>query len=192
MRIPTSQRTDQWHEGARVEHSRCQSVSGVYILKNPFIRSNIVHSTSGVIQVGLCSLRLGDEWFGKVDEEGALGSFAPLLFFFVSALLNLSQKRVQWNPPRSLIITRQHWGGKRDIHEVKSASTARSIYIPNHPNLAMLHSKCQLTPAMLLQGFLVRFERKPIRVPVPLVFLKTTPTLTSQNLPLAVVMGWCG
>lgn len=50
----------------------------------------------------------------------------------------------------------------------------------------MLHSKCQLTPAMLLQGFLVRFERKPIRVPVPLVF---TPTLTSQNLPLAVVMG---
>jgi hypothetical protein len=33
----------------------------------------------------------------------------------------------------------------------------------NRPNLAMLHSKCQLTSAMLLRGFLVRFGGKPIR-----------------------------
>ena len=33
----------------------------------------------------------------------------------------------------------------------------------NHLNLAMLHSKCQLTPAMLLRGFLVRFGGKRVR-----------------------------
>jgi len=39
----------------------------------------------------------------------------------------------------------------------------------DHLNLAILYSKCQLTPAMLLRGFLVRFGGEPMRETVRVV-----------------------
>ena len=85
------------------------------------------------------------------------GSFLPLLLLFVPPPLNFSQ-----NPPHPLVIIREHWGGKHNIHNVMSGSRAQIPTCHGHPNLATLHSKCQLTPAMLLQGFLVRFGGKRI------------------------------